>query len=331
MTGSVLAIDAGQTGIKTRFADASGAVSETVLPGIRTHEPVLVQLAETAARIAAASAGASRSSFDGDARADGGAARIEVLAAGVSGLTEAEADADALLTAVRPFGVRRVLLVHDSISSFIGALGDARGAVIAAGTGSVTLGVGRDAVRRVDGWGNIMGDAGSGYWIGREALDAGMRGYDGRGPATALTGLIAERWPDIEQAYIDLQVDPNRVGVVASFAERVAALATTDEVAADICRRAADELAGSVLAALRSVGEAGAGASPRLSAIGGVFRADRIRSRFERQVRLAVPGVDINEPQGSGLDGAAALPHLDDAHPLHAHVTVASLEQPAAR
>ncbi len=45
-------------------------------------------------------------------------------------------------------------------------------------------------VARVDGWGNIMGDAGSGYWIGREALDAVMRAYDGRGPQTALTDVV---------------------------------------------------------------------------------------------------------------------------------------------
>lgn len=312
MTGSVLAIDAGQTGIKTRVADAAGGSIETVLPGIRTHEPLLVQLAEATARVAATQADAS--------------GRIEVLAAGVSGLTRADADADALLEAVRPFGVRRVLLAHDSVSSFVGALGEQRGAVIAAGTGSVTLGVGRDAVRRVDGWGNIMGDAGSGYWIGREALDAAMRSYDGRGPSTVLSGLVADRWPDLEQAYIDLQADPHRVSVVASFAVRVAELASVDHVAADICRRAADELAGSVVAALREVGEAGGDARPRLAAIGGVFRAARIRSRFEQQVRQAVPAVEIIAPLGSGLDGAGALAHLDDAHPLRAHLAVASLE-----
>jgi N-acetylglucosamine kinase-like BadF-type ATPase len=36
-----------------------------------------------------------------------------------------------------------------------------------------------------------MGDAGSGYWLGRAALDAVMRAHDGRGPATALTEVVS--------------------------------------------------------------------------------------------------------------------------------------------
>ncbi|RXZ50438.1 hypothetical protein ESP57_01045 [Agromyces fucosus] len=319
MTRSVLAIDAGQTGIKTRLVVDGAVVRETLLPGIRTHEPLLAQLAQVTAQLA------PNTGTD----VSGGITGIDTVTAGVSGLTRADADAAALLAAVAPLGVRRVLLAHDSISSFVGALGDDRGAVVASGTGVVTLGVGRERVRRVDGWGNIMGDAGSGYWIGREALEAGMRSYDGRGPETLLSGLITDRWPDIEQAYIDLQADPHRVSVVAAFAEQVAALASVDDVAADICRAAADELALSVLAALQSVGETGPDAEPRLSAIGGVFRSDRIRNRFEHRVRDAVPHIQIIAPKGNGLDGSAALAALAERHPLRAHLTIASVEHSA--
>jgi N-acetylglucosamine kinase-like BadF-type ATPase len=37
---------------------------------------------------------------------------------------------------------------------------------------------------RAGGWGHMVGDEGSGYWIGREAVAAVMRASDGRGPAT---------------------------------------------------------------------------------------------------------------------------------------------------
>ena len=76
-----------------------------------------------------------------------------------------------------------------------------------------------------------MGDAGSGYWIGREALDAVMRAHDGRGEPTALTAVVRERWPDLESAYIDLQAAEDRVRVVASFANAVSDLAATDSIA----------------------------------------------------------------------------------------------------
>lgn len=91
-----------------------------------------------------------------------------------------------------------------------------------------------------------MGDAGSGHWMGREALDAVMRAHDGRGQATALTAVMQRRWPDVEEAYIDLQSSPDRVRTIAE-------LASTDPVAHAICVAAARELASSTEAALRRV------------------------------------------------------------------------------
>ncbi len=76
--------------------------------------------------------------------------------------------------------IAEVALAHDSTTSYLGALGDEPGVMITSGTGVVTLAVGPDDVARVDGWGWIMGDSGSAYWIGRNALEAAMRGYDGR-------------------------------------------------------------------------------------------------------------------------------------------------------
>src|SRR6478752_4657487 len=232
----VLAIDAGQTGMKVRLQDGDGR-RDVLFGGIRTHEPLLPQLADVV-HAAIRNTGATP----------------EIVTAGISGLTDRDADAGALLRLLRDTGIREAALAHDSTTSFLGALGDTRGAVVAAGTGVVTLAVGRAAVARVDGWGYLMGDAGSGYWIGREALDAVMRAYDGRGAQTALTDAVRAVWPDLSQAYIHLQSDPERVSVVASFAAHVARLATEgDAVSQNITVRAGGELAHSVETALRRV------------------------------------------------------------------------------
>ena len=103
-------------------------------------------------------------------------ARRRTSSAGISGLTDQDADAAALLSLLAGTGIRSTVLAHDSTTSYLGALGDTRGAVVASGTGVVTLAVGVETVARVDGWGYIMGDAGSGYWIGR----AGARRRDAR-------------------------------------------------------------------------------------------------------------------------------------------------------
>ena len=67
------------------------------------------------------------------------------------------------------------------------------GLVVVAGTGSIAYGVNADAVAaRSGGWGPVLADEGSGYWIGRHALVAIMRHADGRGPRTALTPMVLE-------------------------------------------------------------------------------------------------------------------------------------------
>ena len=294
----VLAIDAGQSGIKVRAAAASGG--DLLFPGIRTGEPLLPQLAAVVAETAARTGSPS-----------------DVVVAGISGLTEANADADAMLALTAAHGVSGVVLAHDSTTSFLGALGHRRGAVVAAGTGVVTLAAGAETTARVDGWGWIMGDAGSGYWIGREALDAVMRAYDGRGPTTELTAAVSDRWPDLSQAYMSLQADPDRVRVVASFAAVVARAAVAgDAVAQDISVRAAHELAQSVRAAIAQV-RTDEETFP-VCAIGGVFGSAPLLEAFTADLHAGDASVRLVAPVGVGIDGVMALADLDTAHPLAA-------------
>ena len=304
MATSSLAIDAGQSGIKVRHADAAGA-SEWAGPGIRTDLPLLPQLARVIEQ-------ALEQNRD-----------AQTVGLGVSGLTDDVADAGYLLAAATPFGVREVRLAHDSITAYLGALGDERGAVIASGTGVVTLAVGRTDVARVDGWGYLIGDAGSGYWLGRAALDAVMRAHDGRGRPTELTAIVAADFPDLERAYIELQSDPERVGRIAAYARPVADLAETDAVAGAIVSAAGRELAASVVAGLRRVGEADA-AAPRVRGIGGVFGGTALARAFTASVLEHVPAADVRIGEAHPLDGAAALAGVSPTSALAAHIATAA-------
>lgn len=295
---ATIAIDAGQTGMKVRVRTTT-SVGEALLPGVRTDQPVLPQIAEAAGRIAV--------EFGLD---------IRHLAAGISGLTDAETAHDRVAGLARRAGASRVVVAHDSATSYLGARGTAHGAVVAAGTGVVTLGVGPAGVARVDGWGYLMGDVGSGFWLGREALTAAMRDHDGRGQPTALTASVRQRWPDLEQAYIALQADPARVSIVASFASEVArAGADGDVVALDILRRAADLLAESALTALR---RAGVDADPAVCGIGGVFHSPALREGFARALVRGRADARVTPPSGTGIDGVEALLDLPPEHPLAA-------------
>jgi len=289
---SSLTIDAGQTGIRARLHTGTGAAVPFEFGGIRTDSALIPQLGEIVATVAAQTH-----------------QPITSVSAGISGFSKAETDPRELLASGTAHGVREVYLAHDSVTSYLGALGDEPGVVVAAGTGVVTLAVGAHDVARIDGWGNLIGDAGSGYWLGRAALDAVMRAYDGRGPATALTAAVRLDFPDLEMAYLDLQGDPLRVSRIAGYARQVTDLAATDAVAARICDGAAAELVLSAATGLRRVGE-DTSAAPVVCGIGGVLRAPEIAARFEQGLRELWPAVDIRPAIANALDGAEYLARL---------------------
>lgn len=311
MSTNLLAVDGGQTGIKLRW-NFQGAAGELLLPGVRTHQSILPQLA---------------AAIDKAAQQAGG--NFHVVAVGATGLTRAEHDAGALLGLIEAQAQTEVLLAHDSVTSYLAALADAKGAVVAAGTGVVTLAVGEQSAARVDGWGNIMGDAGSAYWIGQQVLTAVMRAHDGRGPATELRHSVTALWPDLEEAYIELQSSAQRVATVASFAKTASQLAGKDEVAAQICTAAAKELALSAATALERVGGRTPQRQEPVACLGGVFGSELISGQFAATLAGLRPQAVVVDTSGTGLDGAQRLASLSQNHPLQSLISRACV-QPAA-
>lgn len=294
-----LALDAGQTGIRTLlFSDSERHEGE--YPGLRTNAELFPQLATV---IADALTGVDRS---------------VTLSIGMTGLTAAHSRPAELLAQL-PAQVERVLLAHDSVTGFLGSIGVGEGVMTAVGTGVVTLGVGATSIARVDGWGNLIGDAGSAYWIGRAGLEAGMRAYDGRLESTALLALLTDNFSHPEEAYIELQTSADRVARIALFARDVIEMAAVDAHAADIVRSAGRELAISAVAAARRVGLFEGGShtpEPRFSWTGNVMKADLLRETFIAEVLRAVPGAVLAAPVGEPVEGVALLERVPDESPL---------------
>ena len=73
----------------------------------------------------------------------------------------------------------KIFVETDAFISYIGAIGLEPGILLIAGTGSIAIGRRTDgSMIRVGGWGPIFGDEGSGFWIGREAIQAAFRAHD---------------------------------------------------------------------------------------------------------------------------------------------------------
>lgn len=299
----VLAIDVGQSAVKVLFGDTDSRT----LPGVRAGESLLPQVANVVNEVAALGDGAA----------------IEV-AVGAAALSRAHhEDALTLLELCRPAGVVRVSLTSDSVTSFLGAIGDQRGVVVAAGTGMVVLGVGETTVARVDGWGNVMGDAGSGFWIGRQALEAVMRAFDGREPETSLTEVVKRKYPRLEDAYMELLTDPDFVRVVASFSKDVADAAASDHIAAEILVRAGKEIAHSAATAVRRIGEDHA-SNPVICLMGGVLGQGPVLEACVTALREHWPEFTPYPASGDALAGPRLLPGLSRTHPLAGYIAVAS-------
>ncbi|MGO1318944.1 MAG: N-acetylglucosamine kinase [Galactobacter sp.] len=293
----VIAVDAGQTGVRLRVDAPVSSSEPNEYPGVRTSEPLAPQLARYVIR----RLGHLDTTHPEVIVAIGtsGVADVPGLARDLRELVDT-LDVPGARLSERPH-VAQLLVAHDSVTSYLGALGHRTGVVIAAGTGSITLGVGETSTVRVDGWGYFLGDDGSGFSIGRRGWQAVMRDFDGRGPATALTEDFRRDYPDLGSAYVSIQNDPDRVRLVASYARRVTALAATDEVAASIARWAGAELAHSVVTAAHRVGLS----EVNVAQLGKVLTDPTVAQAFRDG--LQVVDARIVEPAGNGLDGAAAL------------------------
>jgi N-acetylmuramic acid 6-phosphate etherase len=179
---------------------------------------------------------------------------------------------------------RSVSITSDIVPAYIGALGFRPGAVLAAGTGAIALGTDLHTVfRRVDGLGHLLGDHGSGAWIGRRGLEAATAdrsGHELRSPLLAES--MRNRFGDVEQLVAALYGGTDRSALLASFVPDVIAAASAgDPIAGSILDAAAQALAATLLSASSSID------GPR-AAVGGLMHAaSPIRVRLEERIALA--------------------------------------------
>jgi N-acetylglucosamine kinase len=140
----------------------------------------------------------------------------------------------------------QILVVNDALIALQAGVGEAPGIVIVSGTGSIAYGRNaRGEASRAGGWGYVLGDEGSGYWIGRMALRAVVRHADGRGRPTSLTPRLldhfgVQRAAELIHRVYDEDLPPRSIAAVAKYVQR--AREEDDAVAAGILNTAADEL-----------------------------------------------------------------------------------------
>ena len=181
------------------------------------------------------------------------------------------------------------------------------GAVCIAGTGANCFGIGEDGKRaRADGLGPLLGDRGSGYWIGARALQAACSAADGSGaPSRVLAATLQHFSVASVDELVQIAYKPGFTsGRIASLFPIVCeCAAASDEVASNILRDAGQQLARTALCVLQPLN------ITRLAVTGGVLstRDTPVRAAFEAALHTHAVTIEIREPQRDAAVGAALL------------------------
>jgi N-acetylglucosamine kinase-like BadF-type ATPase len=294
----VLGVDGGGTHTVSVILDASGRAIGRGLGGPSNHQSV----GEEAARKGLAEAVAAARSAAGD----------PPLAAACLGMSGLDREED--LTILRRMAEAvlpglPVQIVNDAEIALVGGTSGRReGIVVIAGTGSIAVGIdARGRTARAGGWGHLLGDEGSGYDLGRQALNAATRARDGRGPKTSLMGRLPATAgvPDLEGLAHCVYSEGWTAPEVAALAPAVLEAAEEgDEVAQGIVDTAAHELALAAIVVIRVLGMEQQAFEVVLS--GGIFGGSpRMVGAARREVEAFAPKADTHLPRSEPVLGAA--------------------------
>lgn len=300
----VLGLDIGGTSSRAQVGDLDGRVLGSGSAGggnPNSHPPE-----QAVAQVGAA----ARAALDG---LDGAAVRSAVLGmAGVSALTDPRV-AGLFEDGWKSLGLDcPVRVVSDCEVAFAAGTGAADGTVLIAGTGAIAARIeDRREAAVAGGHGWLLGDEGSAFWLGREAVRHALRTTDrGEVPGTGLARTV------LEQVLGDTAGDPPALrkrlitavnGAAPIRLAELAPLVTADCAAggagAGIVARAAAELADTAVRARRDTG-------PVVLAGGLTADGNPVGTALRAELAARLPGVPL-PAAGPGAAGAAWLAALD--------------------
>jgi N-acetylglucosamine kinase-like BadF-type ATPase len=125
--------------------------------------------------------------------AQAGVTSLHAASAGVASAT-LPGVSEWITVVFQDFHVQRSEVVGDEVIALDAAFKGGPGILQIAGTGSNTIGRAADGSREcAGGWSSRLGDEGSGYWIGVNAVRRGLRAHDREQPTQVLQ-KVGEVW-----------------------------------------------------------------------------------------------------------------------------------------
>lgn len=224
-------------------------------------------------------------------------------------LAIAGTDTDAVAEHVGAARPGNWVVVNDVVGAWAAATGAQPGVGVISGTGSNVFGVGPDGRSwRAGGWGHLLGDEGSGYWLATRSLRAALADRDDSGPRTALSDAAVEFFGvhSVEALAALVYSKPLTKSEIAAFAiETARAAHSGDAVACALFKRAADELGAQVVAVIEQTGLSG---RFPVGLIGSAFKAGSLfADPLAALVRKVAPDAAVTVVEMAPVGGCLQL------------------------
>lgn len=206
-------------------------------------------------------------------------------------------NADAFHKFLKGFGFGRFGHGSDLENARELALRGCDGVAAILGTGSIAYAQKDGICKRIGGWGYLLDNGGSGYDLGRDALNAAVCAIDGTGEDTILRRLLEDKLhASIPDAIPDIYAGGKRL--IASCAEVLfEACDLQDRIALDILERNMKRIARMLRVGQQYVGS---DCAPLVLMGGLCRRKDLIEPVVQKYLRLPNPLIFSNEPMVQG-------------------------------
>lgn len=298
----VLGVDGGGTKSLGLLTDADGAVLARGLVGGSNQNVIGTDAA--AANLAALILSCCREA----GRSPGEITAAVVGLAGAGAGHERTLLVEAIHKSLTPSGGGSVpvTIETDARIALEGAFAGGPGVVAIAGTGSIVIGkTPKGEIRRVGGWGRVLGDEGSGYYLGLRAIKALTLEFDGRGTAGSLRESLAARFDWTTRESVIASVYRGNLDIPSIAPLVIDAATAGDAVGLSILQDAAALLADQVGVIVR---ELGASEPAGVVFIGGLIDHTALYARVLRDAIIAAcPRAEVRPPLHPPAYGAVLM------------------------
>ena len=201
--------------------------------------------------------------------------------------------------------IKNFMVESDAEIALEGALSGKPGCVLIAGTGSIIYGKdGEGNIFRSGGFGKIIGDEGSGYSIGRKALQVLSKYYDGRSKFTALISLIKTNHNISSPDELIREVYENNFNIASIAPSVIQAADNGDDAALKIIDEESDELILLVSSMLEKMNTQ----KTRLCLLGSLIENANFYSRLlKEKISQRLKGIELHTPEHPPEMGAVFL------------------------